>query len=121
MKAKCITEDDAKIGQRIRVARIAGNLSQMTLAGRLGVSFQQVQKYEKGINRVGGSRLIQIADILGVTVSDLCGKAGDEDSRLLSVMATRDGHRLMTAFEKIKSGADRAMVTALAQRLCEEA
>jgi transcriptional regulator with XRE-family HTH domain len=58
---------DATISQRIRAQRLNRKLSQTELANALGVTFQQVQKYEKGVNRVGSGRLQQIAETLGVT------------------------------------------------------
>ena len=57
---------DVYVGSRMR--RLMLNLSQEKLGKALGVTFQQVQKYEKGVNRMGSSRLQQAADILGVTV-----------------------------------------------------
>jgi transcriptional regulator with XRE-family HTH domain len=62
---------DAMVGARIRMFRINRGMSQTALAERIGVSFQQVQKYEKGSNRVGASRLSQIASVLGITVGEL--------------------------------------------------
>jgi transcriptional regulator with XRE-family HTH domain len=62
---------DAMVGARIRMFRINREMSQTALAERIGVSFQQVQKYEKGANRVGASRLSQIASVLGITVGEL--------------------------------------------------
>src|SRR5437879_13800632 len=62
---------DAMVGARIRMFRINHGMSQTALAERIGVSFQQVQKYEKGANRVGASRLSQIASVLGITVGEL--------------------------------------------------
>ena len=62
---------DAMVGAKIRMFRINRGLSQTALAERVGVSFQQVQKYEKGSNRVGASRLSQIASVLGITVGEL--------------------------------------------------
>jgi transcriptional regulator with XRE-family HTH domain len=62
---------DAMVGAKIRLFRINRAMSQTTLAERVGVSFQQVQKYEKGANRVGASRLSQIASVLGITVGEL--------------------------------------------------
>lgn len=59
---------DTEVGQRIRIERLSSGLSQATLAEQLGVTFQQVQKYEKGVNRVGGGRLKAIAKVLGVPV-----------------------------------------------------
>ncbi len=58
---------DVEIGQRIRAQRLNRSMSQTELADRLGVTFQQVQKYEKGVNRVGAGRLEQIAEALGVS------------------------------------------------------
>src|SRR3954466_12235000 len=62
---------DAMVGSKIRMFRINRGMSQTALAERVGVSFQQVQKYEKGANRVGASRLSQIASVLGITVGEL--------------------------------------------------
>lgn len=62
---------DAMVGAKIRVFRINRGMSQTALAEQIGVSFQQVQKYEKGANRVGASRLSQIASVLGITVGEL--------------------------------------------------
>ncbi len=62
---------DAKVGAKIRILRVARGLSQSDLADKIGVTFQQVQKYEKGANRVGASRLSQIAAVLDVSVGEL--------------------------------------------------
>lgn len=62
---------DIQIGESIRAHRLIVGMSQSDLAGRLGVSFQQVQKYEKGMNRVGAGRLPQIAKIFNVPISAL--------------------------------------------------
>src|ERR1051326_3380144 len=59
---------DVEVGQRIRIQRLAAGLSQSELAERIGVTFQQVQKYEKGMNRVGAGRLTMIARVLNVPV-----------------------------------------------------
>lgn len=59
---------DVYVGRRIREARVAKGMSQTDLGDQLGVSFQQVQKYEKGTNRIGASRLLQTAKALNVTV-----------------------------------------------------
>ncbi|MDH3476079.1 MAG: helix-turn-helix domain-containing protein [Rhodospirillales bacterium] len=62
-------ETDVHIGRRLREARLARGLSQGALGKKLGVTFQQVQKYESGANRIGGSRLWDISGILDVPVS----------------------------------------------------
>lgn len=60
---------DVYVGARLREARILNRLTQTDLANRLGISFQQVQKYEKGTNRIGASRLFEMTGALGVSVS----------------------------------------------------
>lgn len=62
---------DIAVGGRVRELRVRAGFSQQALAERIGLSFQQVQKYEKGTNRMGASRLIQIAGVLNVPVEAL--------------------------------------------------
>jgi transcriptional regulator with XRE-family HTH domain len=61
---------DAMVGARIRMLRVNRGVSQTALAERIGVTFQQVQKYERGANRVGASRLAEIASVLDVSVGE---------------------------------------------------
>lgn len=67
-KAKAPNPIDVHVGSRVRLRRLLVGMTQEALAERLGLTFQQVQKYEKGTNRISGSRLFQIANVLGVTV-----------------------------------------------------
>jgi len=67
---------DAQIGGRIRAMRMDRNMSQNDLGDLLGVSFQQIQKYEKGINRISAVRLHQIATALETTTEQLTGLGG---------------------------------------------
>jgi transcriptional regulator with XRE-family HTH domain len=60
---------DALVGRNIRIHRIDKGLTQTELGKRIGVTFQQVQKYEQGVNRVGGGRLFKIADVLELPIS----------------------------------------------------
>src|ERR1700733_9094915 len=60
---------DAQVGNRIRLRRMLVGMSQERLGELLGLTFQQVQKYEKGVNRIGAGRLFQVAQILGVPIS----------------------------------------------------
>jgi transcriptional regulator with XRE-family HTH domain len=66
---KSATKADKLIGQSIRVQRLHKGLTQEQLGSKLGVTFQQIQKYENGKNRVGSGRLYQIAEVLDVPVS----------------------------------------------------
>src|SRR6187431_3139942 len=68
MSIKAPNPVDKYVGSRVRMRRIMLGMSQEKLGEALGLTFQQIQKYEKGINRIGASRLQQAAEILGVTV-----------------------------------------------------
>lgn len=103
---------DIRVGARIRATRQLYRMSQTALAERLGITFQQVQKYEKGSNRVGASRLQAIADVLGVPVADFfatpCAEPGESQSPTMSAendiiafLSTREGLELNRAFARI--------------------
>lgn len=62
---------DVAVGARVRLLRVTRGMSQTALGEHLGITFQQIQKYEKGTNRIGSSRLAQIAKVLDVPVSTL--------------------------------------------------
>ena len=85
MKQRSAGKPDIELGKRIRLRRVEQKISQAELGDKLGVSFQQVQKYEKGVNRVGAARLQQIATALDVPVTffyDGDGKAREVESLL---------------------------------------
>lgn len=67
MSARSPNQTDRHIGKRIKLQRLACGLSQTDVAKRLGITFQQIQKYERGVNRVGAGRLQEVANLLGVT------------------------------------------------------
>lgn len=73
---KRCTDLDARIGERIRTRREAMRLTQTDLGRALGVSFQQLQKYEQGKNRIGAGRLQEVADLLGVPVASFYDEPG---------------------------------------------
>lgn len=79
-------EQDIAIGGRVRAVRIARGVSQQRLGEQLGISFQQIQKYEKGTNRIGGSRMMEIAAALDTPVAAFFGTEG-EGSDLAGVFA----------------------------------
>ena len=109
---------DATIGQRIRAQRLNRGMSQTELADTLGITFQQVQKYEKGANRVSVSRLQQIAEALGVTPAwffenaptQSGGKAKPVDDDLNRFVAEKYSGPLMRNFVKLPPGTQRAIV-----------
>ena len=99
-KTKSTNSHDIEVGQRIRARRMAKGMSQTELGNLLGVTFQQVQKYEKGVNRVGAGRLVRVGEALDVPVSFFFGAtdAGSEDTRaILGFLDTSYSLRLLRA------------------------
>ena len=118
MPARRADANDAIVGHNIRLHRLARHMSQSDLARGIGVSFQQVQKYEKGANRVGAGRLVRVAAALGVPVMTLLkgvpgiGKAAPPPDALI---ATPGRMRLVQAFATITDGAVRRSLITLAE------
>ena len=73
VRARRADNRDAEVGRRVRSRRLECRLSQTELAERIGVTFQQVQKYEKGVNRIGAGRLQRISEALEVPISFFFG------------------------------------------------
>ncbi|GAN49658.1 helix-turn-helix domain-containing protein [Methylobacterium radiotolerans] len=73
---KTCTDLDVRIGDRVRIARQRARLTQSALAAALNISFQQIQKYEKGRNRFSASSLQRVADLLGVPVASFYDEPG---------------------------------------------
>src|SRR5215475_11200254 len=88
---------DEYVGARIRFRRNVLRISQTEMANRIGVTFQQVQKYEKGVNRIGSSRLMQICDVLQVTPAWLFEGAPGPQSK--PTAAARQLDAAFTAFQ----------------------
>ena len=116
---------DGIVGNRIRARRLEQKLSQQQLAEALGVSFQQIQKYEKGVNRVGVGRLQQIADFLKVDMPYFMGDLSSDSkktpvvSRFAKFMATKDGADIVEAMMHINSPSLRKGVIQLARTLAD--
>jgi transcriptional regulator with XRE-family HTH domain len=127
---------DRYVGARVRMRRLMLGMSQTALGNSLGVTFQQVQKYEKGTNRIGASRLQQIAGSLQVPVAfffeelpipakahasaahaNAQAGAGPSPSEISAVLATSDGLALVEGFARIKSPKLRRRLVDLVERL----
>ncbi len=129
---------DKHVGSRVRMRRVLLGMSQEKLGEALSLTFQQVQKYEKGTNRIGASRLNQISKTLGVPVSfffdgaPLDASLGDGDQTsagfaeneqatyISDIMSTADGLQLAKAFSRIRDPKRRRMIIAMANTLAEE-
>jgi transcriptional regulator with XRE-family HTH domain len=99
---------DKSVGHPVRMRRIMRNMTQVELANKIGGTFQQLQKYEKGANRIGASRLYRIAQIMETPVEffveDLPGqKPGGAPlpDHFVDLMGTRLGHRLVDGLSRI--------------------
>jgi transcriptional regulator with XRE-family HTH domain len=129
MSAKKPDPVDVEVGQRIRIERLQSGLSQTSLAEQLGVTFQQVQKYEKGTNRIGASRLQQISHILQVPVAfffegapNLHGsgdgvKEAPSPAYVSDFLATSEGLSLTKAFMRIKEAKLRRRIVDLVEEI----
>jgi transcriptional regulator with XRE-family HTH domain len=110
---------DVSMGMRIRDRRKALGVSQTTLADAIGLTFQQIQKYERGTNRVSFSRLVEIAQALDCRITDLIGDLDKEDvtstlvpastSPIFKVAQSTDGMRIITAVSRMAPRARRAL------------
>lgn len=111
-------QTDILVGQRIRMRRNMLKVSQEKLAEAIGVSFQQVQKYEKGTNRIGASRLQQIADALNVSPTVFFEGTGSAQSdtetrELMEMLQHHDVLALVRAFVAIRSAEGRTKILGL--------
>ena len=109
---KRISEDDVKIGQRLKVARLSVGMSQEKLGEYLGLSFQQIQKYESGANRVSGSRLLSIGHLFNVSVGHLLGEDTHQpvSDDIMTALASPGGHDLAASFNKLPVDQRRLLV-----------
>jgi transcriptional regulator with XRE-family HTH domain len=117
MHPKAATDLDRAVGLRITAHRKAKGLSQTALGQAIGVTFQQVQKYEKGANRVGASRLQAIAQALHVPLSALFADEGggepDASGQVLTLLAEAGAMSLLQAYAAIEDAQLRRDVLAI--------
>ena len=114
---------DAMVGARIRVFRIHRKISQTDLAEQIGVTFQQVQKYEKGTNRIGASRLSRIAAVLGIAVGELFESPGEKagDSALLFRLLAEPGAlRVLKAYTRTSDPRVRHAIAELIEGIADK-
>jgi transcriptional regulator with XRE-family HTH domain len=124
---------DVHVGSRIRLRRNMLGMSQEKLGENLGITFQQIQKYEKGTNRVGASRLQAISTILNVPVSfffedapgregvEATGLAEDSTTYVVDFLNSAEGIQLNRAFARISEPKVRRKIIDLVKALAQEA
>ena len=121
MPAKGVNHIDGLIGQNIRATRLNRGVSQKELGAQIGVTFQQIQKYERGTNAARGSRLVQIARALNIAVVALF--EGTEagclpiHSELPSLIVNHHALRMLRAFSKLKGASSQQALVTLAEEL----
>ncbi|WP_420914029.1 helix-turn-helix domain-containing protein [Bartonella krasnovii] len=111
--------NDILIGKRIRLRREMLKISQKELGHRLGVTFQQIQKYEKGINRVGAGRLQEIADILDISIFFFYADISTKEHILLpyeEMTSSQEEHVLLKSFRELKPKQQKAILCLIAER-----
>lgn len=127
---------DVHVGKRLRQKRTIMGMSQETLGKAIGVTFQQIQKYERGINRMGASRLYHFAKLLGVQVSYFFDGYGDHDlgesGEVYGIaepemvpfdfeqVSSRETMDIMRAYYKIKNPAVRKRIADLVKAVADE-
>lgn len=122
---------DIHVGSRIRLRRNMISMSQEKLGEALGITFQQIQKYEKGTNRVGASRLQQISNVLGVPVSFFFEDAPGENPTtgmaesqstgfVVDFLSSSEGLQLNRAFSRISDPKVRRKIIELVRTLADE-
>jgi len=125
-KQRSAGKPDIEMGKRIRLRRVEQRISQAELGQKLGVSFQQVQKYEKGVNRVGAGRLTKIAKVLGVPIGTFFGSADagtiersdrHTPSSPLKLLTVPGALRLLRAYGQLNDGKMRRSIVDLVENI----
>ncbi len=124
---------DVHVGNRVRMRRMLIGMSQEKLGEKLGLTFQQIQKYEKGTNRISASRLYQISQILGVPVQfffeDLPQQPGSdneglqeagEEGTIMDFLGSSEGLQLNRYFSRIQDASVRRSIVDLVRALARE-
>jgi transcriptional regulator with XRE-family HTH domain len=109
---------DRAIGARLRAARLAQKFSQTDVGAKLGVTFQQIQKYENGKNRIAGSRLLAVCELLKIKPEMLLGlsngaSSGYNNPDALAVLHDRHMTRMIIALNHLPAGQRHAVATAV--------
>jgi transcriptional regulator with XRE-family HTH domain len=112
---------DVEVGIRIRTRRKLLGISQTQLAQSLGLTFQQVQKYERGANRVSASTLVRIARTLETSVASLVGEheGGSRDTDLFQHLTTPGSFELLQAYSRMPEGDVRRALVNLAKAMAD--
>lgn len=130
--SKAADSVDAHIGARVRMRRQMMSMSQEQLGEALGLTFQQVQKYEKGLNRIGAGRLYRIAQALQVQISFFFeglpdpdaaegarGEISPEKTAVMAFVSSAEGYSLSAAFSRIEDPSTRRRLVDLVRTIAQ--
>ena len=124
---RLLDEVEKNIGRQIRMLRISEKISQKELAQKMGITYQQIQKYENGLNRISVTRLWQFCKIFEISPDYLfegvLGKdkvSNGKNQLIPNTVATSQDVKLMLAFKKIDSTSNRALIVKLCEAMAEE-
>lgn len=106
-------EIDVVIGQNLRNLRILMDMSQEMLASKVGITFQQIQKYEKGVNRISASRLLEFASILGVDLKVFYRGVLDQDNDALNLSLLEIDPKVLALAQQLQEIDDPNVVRSL--------
>jgi transcriptional regulator with XRE-family HTH domain len=123
MNKRSCDPQDMEVGRRIRARRLARDMSQTDLATQLGLTFQQVQKYEKGTNRVGAGRLKRIAEILDAPITYFYSVSDQPASKTADILGFVDNARtlrLIRAYSRIENPQLQQALLELTERIAGE-
>jgi transcriptional regulator with XRE-family HTH domain len=119
MAGKRVGPIDKVVGRNVRIHRLAKRMSQVSLADELGITFQQIQKYESGANRIGSGRLYQIAAVLGVPLMTFFdgteGSVKASGPNFNELLVEPNTVRMIQAFSNIRSREVRLSLVKLAE------
>ena len=127
IQARRADSRDTEVGRRVRSRRLEYHLSQTELADKIGVTFQQVQKYEKGVNRIGAGRLQRISEALDIPITFFFdttphaterGAMSSPDS-VFGFMQSSGAVRMVKAFHRIKSPKSRQLLVQMVEEFAQ--
>ncbi|MCE7887998.1 MAG: XRE family transcriptional regulator [Alphaproteobacteria bacterium PRO2] len=122
-----VSIQDVELGKRLRIARLLANLSQKQTASSIGVTFQQIQKYEKGLNRISAARLAECCNLYGKPYAFFLDDLGSQVSSLENTSSSWHGiydhiekyKKLIQIFEKIPDEECRNIIISLTEHIIE--
>ena len=129
MSPKATNSIDAYVAGKLRTYRKQLGMSQADIAKQLGVTFQQIQKYEAGLNRIGAGRLFQFASIYGIPMQELFPrnvgtadglKRAEKMDEIARFALSTDGWKLCEAFLRIQDPRQRRIIISLVQQMAAE-